>query len=371
MSSVHASSFDAGVHDFIERAVGRNPKGRVVLRYFSAKSDKLPTLEGLGAGRGVSRQYIHQLVNRGRRLMAQPDALRLWPEFWAATEEILKQNAGFTSLVRLADALAGRFRWKEKPNPTVLGRILAVNPLFRVDRRRGYAYLASFLCADCPCPVEQLPLLLRAGIGELSLAEAGRALARRCRKACSRDTDRPREFNPDFIRRVVALSYRDLRLDGGQVFAHEYARVRDGRSLRDALYVTLRKLGRPAHASELARAVRRTYPVFTRVTNPLVARRLRGRDFMRVKLAVFGLEGWGLPNYRHQLEAVTRVIEKHRGPMTEEAVLAALEGHSPYTREQIQSALHDQHWFSRPSPGLFAVRPRKLFAPKSRRRSRT
>ena len=357
---IRADSFDVMVRSFIEQSVGKNRRGTIVLQYNIAPTRRSPTYAGLGGNYGVSRQRIHQVIVKGDQLMSRPEALGLLSDFWAAVTDVLKAQGGLISIDRLTERLAVRYKWAVAPNRWILGRILPLNPAFRVGENVNFVYLSDFACAECPRAVRELQALLEQGDYELTYEEAARGLAERCRRACPRHLAVPKVFGTDFIEWLVAHSRRALVLDGSKVFTREYASVKIGKNLRDALWIALRKLGYPMHYQKLTEVVRKNYPAFADVSDDLVIRRLRNRRFVRVRRAVYGLAAWKFPSYQARINAIAEIILKNGGQATEQAVLAAFAGNAEYKPHDLVATLHDQHQFTRAAPGTYRLRAKTV-----------
>ena len=350
---VDFASFDAMATTFVKSAVADGRNALIVIDRLGLAGEPR-TYDEIGRLHNVTRERIHQIVQRETRRLRLPARLLLLERLWAVLDTTLERSGNPVPLPEFCSTLVERFHWQPPP-AALLGEILALNPAYSVDREIGWVARHDFRCPACPTPREAFRRIFRGTAAEVHIAEVCRLLAEGCAAGCTLPQPELRAMKPVFvdylIRNVPGVAVRDADC----VYHPDRWALCCSPKLRNVIVSAMKTLHRPAHYSEVSEVIRREHQSFRNVSDSHVLDRLwMCREFRRVGRGTYALASWKHKPYRTCTEAVIELLEQ-QGSMRGREIVSRLSRGSRREAINIRSALRTNRHIRKTGPDTYAL----------------
>ena len=284
------------------------------------------TLQEAGERLGITRERVRQIENRAINKLRYPSRQRCVLPLVELLRQVAMQAGGLVTEAYLGESLAEVVDAADINPPGVARLLLATQPEF-VEVKKIEAWALSDL------PIRLIPEINRrlASILAVECAPLCEGDLLGCFKATSWYRARADELRDEFIVACLHASETIVCLD-----ENTYGLERWERHSQDDIILALRRLGQPAHYSEIAKAINEGLPPERQFTPRAVHIRLMQNTelFTWVGLrGTYGLKEWGVERALTYEEALTQIFEEAGHPLTYQQILAQVPEFRPYYDE--------------------------------------
>lgn len=299
---------------------------RQVISWRYGLDGKVFTLEEIGLRLGITRERVRQLESKAIYQLRMPQHCFIVQPLVEVIRKALAEAGGICTEVQLGEVLTETIK-VERVNPQGVVRLL----LSTQDEFAEVRGLQSW-------GFKRLPLHLCAEIGRIALEILAATYAPLSKeelldrfKATHWYQEHADQLNDAFILACININGKIVYNDDGHFGLEIWSR-----RYQDDIILALRKLGRPAHYSEIAAAINATLPKEQQVTPRTVHIRLMQNPDLFVwvgRKGMYGLREWGLEQAPSYEEALIQILEQTGYPLTFQEILTRLSALRPYYEE--------------------------------------
>lgn len=284
------------------------------------------TLEEIGQLMNLTRERVRQIEARAIRKLCRPVQRYIVQSLVQFVREVLLEAGGVSTETQISEAVAEAMDIGEIDPQGVVRLLLSIyNEFAEIKRERAWGL------ADLP--LESVARINRYAV-ELLAAERApltkdELLARL--KGLSWYQEYVSQLGDAFILACINVSEkiicRDDECYGLEKWQQHY---------QDDIIVALRRLGRPAHYSEIAGTVNASLPEDQHITPRAVHIRLMQHPELFVwvgRRGTYGLKEWGVKRALSYEETLVEILRRAGHPLTFQQILAQLPTFRPYYDE--------------------------------------
>jgi len=284
------------------------------------------TLEEVGERLGLTRERVRQIEARAIRRLDHPVRRRGVHRLVEYLRETLAQTGGLATEVQLGEALTAIFDAGNINAQGVALLLLDTHGIFTKVRGMSVWGLADL-------PFNLITAINRQMVGILASAHAPLSEAELLNSFKSTDWYQVHagELTDEFVLACVRINDKIVCCNNGC-----YGLENWGRHYQDDIILAIRRLGKPAHYTEIAEAVNAILPPDQHITPRATHIRLMQHPDIFVwvgRRGTYGLREWGLERAPSYEDALLRILEDAGHPLTFEQILAQLPKFRPYYDE--------------------------------------
>jgi RNA polymerase sigma factor (sigma-70 family) len=303
-----------------------NERGRQIVEWRYGLYGERLTLEEAGECLGITRERVRQIEKGAIKRLCRPSRQCCVLPLVKFLRQVVVQAGGLVTEVYLGESLAEVVDVTDT-NPSGVARLLMVTRPEFVEVKKVKAWALSDL------PIKLIPEINR-HLANILTAE----YAPLCEedilnrfKATSWYQARADELRDEFILACLHASQAIVCCDEDIYGLEKWERHYQG-----DIIVALRRLGQPAHYSEIAQAINEKLPPERHITPRAVHIRLMQNPDLFVWVGLrgtYGLREWGVERALTYEEALTQIFEEADHPLTYQQILARMLKVRPYYEE--------------------------------------
>jgi RNA polymerase sigma factor (sigma-70 family) len=303
-----------------------NKRARQIVEWRYGLYGERLTLEEAGEHLGITRERVRQIENKAIRELRHPLRQRCVLPLVEVLRQTVVQAGGLDTEISLGESL-GEVVDVADINPAGMARLLlATQPDF-VEAKK----IAAWALSDSP--IKLIPEINRRLTSILAAEYAPLCeddLLTRF-KATSWYQARADELRDEFILACLHVSEAIVCCD-----EDTYGLERWERHYQDDIILALRRLGQPAHYTEIAKAINKGLPPERHITPRAVHIRLMQNSELCTWVGLRGPNGlkeWGVERVLTSEDALAHILEEAGHPMTYHHILAQVPEFRPYYDE--------------------------------------
>jgi len=293
---------------------------------YGLEDDQPQTLEEVARRLRVTRERIRQIESRVIQWLKQPWHRQVVCSLVEHIYQVLVQAGGLATEVQLVAALAEIIDLGDV-NPQGVVRLLLISYGEVAEIKKLESWGLHSLPLELVLEInQQIAKILAVGYVPLSRDE----LLSRFKSTLLYQTHVD-ELNDEFILGCIRLSEKIVCRDDGC-----YGLERWERQYQDNIILALRRLGRPAHYTEIAEAVNSALSSGHYISPRTVHVRLMQHPDLFVwvrRRGTYGLKEWGLERTLSYEDALVQILKEVGHPLTFQQILAQLPRLRPYYDE--------------------------------------
>ncbi len=273
----------------------------VLIKRHGVLGNKPQTLEQIGQELGITRERVRQIEKAALTRMRQEKSVN--PEFSEDLLAIVDKNGGIVRFTNVANLLVAPEHTPE------LSFIIRTNPRFTyLDKNDQFDSLVANAASYSPESIRELHQLILDATKELGKPGNFSHIAKRI--------DGPHK--PESLMEIARASASMSELENNWGLSH-WPEV-NPKSIRDKVYLVLRKTGRPMHFSQIADQLSNVVANPKKVTTQAVHNELiKDKRFVLIGRGIYALAEWG-----YQAGTVADIIEeilKEESPLPKDEIV--------------------------------------------------
>lgn len=261
----YSAGFNSMMEAFIDLAAKSSRDKTLLQGRMGLLNNRKYTLDELGSSLGLTRERVRQLEKKMLKTLKAPDKAAKLAKFWLAVDEILRTSGGVCTLTEVAEQVAAKMEWNEKPELAPLVSLLQSTDYVVVDTHADLVYNPRHRCYTCEVVTSALEDQFAEDRSEQRLQEVADTLLSACAQTerCARYS-RGLSLSEGFIR-FIAHKTDDILVEDGAVYCRDTWSSKRGSRLQ-LVEDVVRSAGRSMHFSEVYEEIRRLWPEDQEIT---------------------------------------------------------------------------------------------------------
>jgi len=284
----------------------------VIMKRFSIDSESRYTLEQIGKKFGVTRERVRQIEKIAINKLKRTAGNTSLKPIANLSLEILNRNGGVATEEKLISEILKTMGFQGEYDGSIVKLTIAITPTIlhatRSETHQPYYYLKNISTSDVENVVKKA---IQALEKRTDVLEEGKLLT----EVSLAFTDV--NHTPEFILSAVSTDTRIKKI--GNTYGLMTWRHVNPKSIRDKAFIILKKIKKPLHFEEVAKAIKDEGFDKKSVTVQAVHNELiRYEQFVLVGRGLYGLKEWG-----YQEGTVSDIIESllaKKSPMTKQEI---------------------------------------------------
>ncbi len=315
----------------------RKDRDREVLRKrHGVLNNPSQTLEQIGQELGITRERVRQIEKAALARIRQEAGIN--QDFATHLLELVDEQGGIIRFARVVDQLAGKDRAAE------LDFIIRTNPHFvLVEQNDQFEGLIANAATYSEEDIKNLHQLILETTKQLGKPGAFDRIAKRI--------DGPHQ--PASLKEIAYASAHMAELENNWGLSH-WPEV-NPKSIRDKVYLVLKRNTRPMHFSEIAKRLDEVQANPKRVTTQAVHNELiKDKRFVLIGRGIYALAEWG-----YQAGTVADIIEeilKEESPLTKDEIVRRVLGRRQVKVTTIALNLQEKPQFERVAKATYQLK---------------
>jgi DNA-directed RNA polymerase alpha subunit len=284
------------------------------------------TLEDVGKIYGLTRERVRQIearaISQFRRHFPRPVMQQLFENIRC----VIIENGGLATEKQLADSLNSHLDVGNISTPNLIRLLITSNGDFHWEKALQAWCLSDHLADLSINIVSEALKILSQEQAPISWDEFLRRL-----KSTDWFEHHEDEVSDNLILASINCESHIVQYDDGNFGLEKWER-----HYLDDIILTLRRLGKPSHFSEIAKAMNSSLPPDKKVTSRSIQAQLLHYSVIFVwigRRGTYGLKEWGLERSLTYEEALTQILEDAGHPLTFQEILAKLPEVRPFYDE--------------------------------------
>lgn len=335
-SEIDYSSFHRLIVSFINKCIKKERNREILLMRITTRGGK--TYHTIGRHFNLTRERIRQILNNISKTLEKKAILENLNHLWYIINAELRLRR-IVNIDKLALLLMERLTWKEKPDLIQLRWLLSLNSEYIYDEEKEVIYNLKCPCIECNQIYEKLFEIVKSKNDKVLISAIVNTLATYCKIRCTINSVESEGFDSDFIKYLVT-SKSHLAIEDEYVMSHRQWLYQFGNKRSEVLRVTIEKIGRPMHYSELAKNIRNNNKTFEDISDQSIHSLLiNSDDFIFIGRGVYGLKKWNLKRHKTVGNAIIDLLKERQQPIKAETIIEIIAQKGNYSINNIKNTL--------------------------------
>lgn len=315
----------------------KKDRDREVLRRRGGINAPAQTLEEIGKDLNITRERVRQIEKAA--LTKLQDQLDNENDFSSSISILIEKNGGLVSLDTILEAIQAQ---KDQKAHTIF--LIKINPnLTYIDKNDSHSVLVANASVFDENKLKKLHAQLVEVISGISKPTKFESITKLIDGPHSHDT----------LQELAKASYLIGELDG--LWGLSTWPEVNPKSIRDKIYLVLKKTGRPMHFTDIADKISALAANPKRVTTQAVHNELiKDKRFVLIGRGIYALEEWG---YRSGTVAdiIEEVLKEEGKPLSKDEIVKRVLARRQVKTTTIVLNLQEKPKFKRVKKGVYAL----------------
>ncbi len=174
------ASFDSMMRAFIDLVAKSSRQKTVLLGRLGLLDNRKWTLDDLGNLLGLTRERVRQIERKELKTLKSPSKMTKLARLWTAVDETLRIAGGACLIGELAEQVANKLEWEQKPNYKAFASLLRLREDITIDKVEGLVCDPQHRCFECDIAAFCLEDLFAEDKSERPLSDVIRDLLSEC-----------------------------------------------------------------------------------------------------------------------------------------------------------------------------------------------